>query len=64
MNKSPQNIIKLDVSKLLGYTRQGIVMDGVKPIGAIKPSIGAKPSDVKPLTPPPKPTIGTKPIVG
>jgi hypothetical protein len=50
-NKSPQKI-KLDVSKLLGYNTQGIVMAGTKPVGSIKPSS------------PPKPTIGVKPIVG
>jgi len=35
MNKSPQNqnVIKLDLSKLLGHNTRGIVMTGVKPAG-------------------------------
>jgi hypothetical protein len=53
MSKSPQkqNVIKLDVSKLLGHNAQGIVMVGPKPVGTIKPTS-------------PKPTIGPKPSFG
>lgn len=59
MNNSSQNVIKLDVSKLLGYNAQGIVMAGPNP----KPS-GIKPVAIKPISRNPKPTISTKPTIG